>query len=212
MKRSKIQLSLRHLKIVVMLIIVVFSNDIMCQKRHLRRLASPKSLGYSKSLQSASLYNSNNNRSGGGNKAWPFKFVNKSSKQRKWKKPVSSNSALSKKKGLLKPKLSRKTQRGPSQRFTRPRPTLGLKGLGGLMSKKPQRIIKKLGPSSSAFGRSKKYRPSNRGQNRSGSIRNQLYSSVPNSDIDNGIRRQSSEASNRVRRKVYSTTINRNNF
>ena len=61
MKRSKIQLSLRHLKIVVMLIIVVFSNDIMCQKRHLRRPANPKSLGYSKSLQSASLYSSNNN-------------------------------------------------------------------------------------------------------------------------------------------------------
>ena len=204
MKRTKIQLSLRHLKIVVMLIIVVFSNDIMCQKRHLRRPTNPKSLGFSKSLQSVLPYNSNNNRGGGGSKPWPFKFVNKSSKQPKLKKPLSSNNSLTKKKGLLKPKNSRKNLRGPNYRFTRPRPSLGLKGLGGLISKKPQRIIKKLGPSSSAFGRSKKYRPSNRGngQNRSGSSRSQLYSNLPNSDIDNGIRRQSGEASNRVRRKV----------
>ena len=90
MKRSKIQLSLRHLKIVVMLIIVVFSNDIMCQKRHLRRPTNPKSLGFSKSLQSVLPYNSNNNRSGGGSKPWPFKFVNKSSKQPKLKKELKT--------------------------------------------------------------------------------------------------------------------------
>ena len=209
MKRSKIQLSLRHLKIVVMLIIVVFSNDIMCQKRHLRRPTNPKLLGYSKSLQSGSPYNNNSNRSGGVNKVWPFNFVNKSTKQRKWKKPVSSNTLLSKKKGLIKPrKGSRKRLRGPSPRNTRhPRPSsLRLAGLGGLISKTPQRLIKKLGPSSSsAIGRSKKYRPINRGngQIRSGSSRNQLYSSIPNPEnVDNGIRRQSSEASNRVRRKV----------
>ena len=212
MKRSKIQLSLKtHLKIVVMLIIVVFSNDIMCQKRHLRRPANPKLLGYSKSLQSASPYNNNSNQSGGVNKAWPFNFVNKSTKQRKWKKPVSSNTSLSKKKGLLKPrKGSRKSLRGPSSRNTRTRPrpsSLSLAGLGGLISKKPPRLMKKLGPSSSsAIGRSKKYRPINRGngQIRSGSSRSQLYSSLSNSENgDNGIRRQSTEASNRVRRKVW---------
>lgn len=206
MKRSKNQIFLRHLKFVAILVIVVFSDDTLCQKRNSRRRpVSSKTIDYSKLIQSVA-YN-NINRNGENNKSWPSNLI-KTTNQRKWKKPSSSTTLynLSKKKGLIKPKITRKSTGEPNLRYTRQRPSRGFNIFGGSKKPSPQRIIKKLGPSSLAFGRSKKYRPHNRaiGQSRSGSLRSQSYSSLPtNSGGDNGIRRQLSNPDNRAtKRKV----------
>ena len=205
MKRSKNQLFLRHFKIVAILVIAVFSDDTLCQKRNSRRRpVNLKTLDYSKLTQSVP-YN-NNDRNVESKKSWPFNLA-KSTNQRKWKSPTSSSSSytLSKKKGLLKPKKSRKISGNTNLRYTRQRPSRGFKIFGGSREKSPPHIIKKLGHSSLAFGRPKKYRSFNRviGQPRSGSLRSQTYSSLPpNSGGDNGIRRQLSNSDNRVKRKV----------
>ena len=215
MKRSKNQLFLRHFKIVAILVIVVFSDDALCQHRNSRRRhAISKTLEHSKLTQSVP-YN-NNNRNVESKKSWPFNLV-KSTNQRKWKSPTSSSSlyTLSKKKGLLKSKSSRKVSGNTSLRHNRQRPARGFKTFGGSREKTPRHISKKLGHSSVAFGRSKKYRLFNRanGQHRSGSMRSHSYSNQPpNSGGDNGIRRQLSNTDNRAKRKVSLKSTSRNCF
>lgn len=214
MERSKNQFLLRHFKFVAILVIVVFSDDTLCQKRNSRRRpVSSKTLDYSKLIQSVAYNNINRNVES--NKSWPFNII-RTTNQRKWKKPSSSPSlhTLSKKKGLIKPKNARKSTGDTNLRYTRQRPSRGFNIFGGSREPSPQHIIKKLGPSSLAFGRSKKYRPHNRaiGQSRSGSLRSQSYSSLPpNSGGDNGIRRQLSNPDNRAKRKfdVINDWINR---
>ena len=215
MIRSKNQLFLRHFKIVAILVIVVFSDDTLCQKRNPRRRpVNSKTLDYSK--LTPSVLHKNNNRNVESKKSWPFNLV-KSNNQRKWKSPTSSSSlyTLSKKKGLLKPKISRKISGNTNSRYTRQRPSRGFKTFGGSRKKSSQHIIKKLGHSPLAFGRSKKYRPINRaiGQRKSGSFRSQSYSSLPQSSGgDNGIRRQLSHTDNRAKRKVIFKCTSLNSF
>ena len=209
MRKSKSQLFLRHFIISAIVVILFLSDDILCQKRNSRRRpVTSKTLDYLNLIQSAP-YN-NNNRNTETKNSSPVNLM-KNTKGRKWKKPSLSSSvySLSKRKGLTKPKLLSKflpkNTGNPHLKNTRQRPSRGFKLFGGNREKSSQHLIKKLGPLSLTFGRSKKHRPVNRGigLSRSGSLRSQSYSSLPtNSGNDNGIRRQLSTSDNRVKRKV----------